>query len=100
MSRKKKVSLRIKMRRKGMIHDRPTDVCMRNLCKERRNGERMPELILVPGSHERLTSRKCVMCSRNMGAHVQGGIRSMKGKRNGIRNWSPAQPRKVQNTNK
>ncbi len=100
MSREKKVSSRIKMRRKDMIHDRPTDICTRNHCKERRNGERMPELILVPGSHERLPSRKRVMCSRNMGAHVQGGIQSMKGKRNGIRNWCPAQPRKVQKTSK
>jgi hypothetical protein len=29
-------------------------------------------LILVPGSHERLDSRKC-MCARNMGARVQRG---------------------------
>ena len=88
------------MRRKGMMRDRPMDVRTRNLRKERRNGERMPVLVLVPGSHERLTSRKCEMCSRNMRTHVQGGIQSTKGKRNGIRNWSPAQPRKVQNTNK
>jgi hypothetical protein len=65
--------------RKGMIRDRSTDVSMRNLCKERRNGERMPVLILVPGSHERLTLRKRVMCSRNMGGHVRCGIRSTKG---------------------
>jgi hypothetical protein len=66
------------MRRKGMISDHSIDVCTRNLCKERRNGERMRVLILVPGSHERLTSRKRIMCSRNMGAHVQHGIRSTK----------------------
>jgi hypothetical protein len=71
------------MRRKGMIHDCPMDVCTRNLRKERQNGERMPVLILVPGSHECLTSRKHVMCARNMGAHVQRGIRSTKGKRTG-----------------
>jgi hypothetical protein len=58
------------MRRKGMICDRPTDVCMRNLLKERQNGERMPVINLVPGSHEHLTSRKRVMCAKNMGAHV------------------------------
>ncbi len=72
------VSSRIKTRRKGM-RDRPMDVCMRNLCKERRNRERMPVLILVPGSHKRLTSRKGVMCARNMGVHAQRGIRSTKG---------------------
>ncbi len=66
--------------RKGMICNCSTEVCMRNLCRERRNGERMPVHIFVPGSHERLTSRKCVMCARNIGAHVQHGIRSTKGK--------------------
>jgi hypothetical protein len=55
----------------------------------------MPVLILVPGSHERLTSRKCVMCARNMGVHVQRSIWSTK-VINGIRNWSPVQPRWVQ----
>ncbi len=38
---------------------------------ERRNGERKPVIILIPGSCERLALRKCVMCARNMGAHVQ-----------------------------
>ncbi len=71
------------MRRKGMICDRPMDICTRNLAKERRNMERMPVIILVPGSHECLTSRKCVMCARNMGAHVQRGIGSTKGVRTG-----------------
>jgi hypothetical protein len=71
------------MRKKGMIRDRPMEVPMRNLRKERRNGERMPVLILVPGSYECLTLRKRVMCARNMGAHVQQGIRSTKGKRTG-----------------
>ncbi len=46
---------------------------------KRRNGERKLILILVPGSHERLASRKCVMCARNMGAHVQGDTRRTKG---------------------
>ena len=71
------------MRRKGMIRDRPMDVCTRNLRKEWWNGERMPVLILVPGSHERLTSRKRVMCARNIGAHVKRGIQSTKGIRMG-----------------
>jgi hypothetical protein len=39
----------------------------------------MPVLTLVPGSHERLTSRKRVMCARNMGAHVRRSIQSTKG---------------------
>jgi hypothetical protein len=73
------VSSRIQTRRKGMIRNRPMDICMRNLWKERQNGERLPVLILVPGSHERLTSRKRVRCARNMGAHVRCGIRSTKG---------------------
>jgi hypothetical protein len=47
--------------------------------EKRRNGEGQPVLILVPGSHEHLALRKCVMCARNMGAHVQRGIRGMEG---------------------
>ncbi len=68
---------------KGMIHDCSMEVCLRNLCKERQNGERMPVLTLVPGSHEHLTLRKHVMCSRNMGVHVQRGIWSTKGMETG-----------------
>ncbi len=48
-----------------------------------KNGERKPVLILVPGSHKRLASRKCIMCARNMGAHVQCGIWSTKGIKTG-----------------
>jgi hypothetical protein len=76
------VSLEIFQRRKGMIRDRLMDVCMRNLWRWW-NGERMPVLILVPCSHERLTSRKRVICARNMGAHVQHGIWSTKGIKTG-----------------
>ncbi len=43
----------------------------------------MPVLILVPGSHEHLASRKCIMCARNMGVHVRCGTRRTKG----IRKW-------------
>ncbi len=50
--------------KKGMIRVCPTDVRTRNLRRERRNGERKPVLILVPGTHEHLTSRKHVMCER------------------------------------
>ncbi len=46
---------------------------------KRRNGERKPVLILVPGSHERLASRKNFMCARNMWAHVRCGTRRTKG---------------------
>jgi hypothetical protein len=66
-----------------MIRDRPMDVRTRNLQKKRRNGERMPVLTLVPGSHERLTSRKRMMCARNMGVHVRRSIRSTKGIKTG-----------------
>ncbi len=38
---------------------------------KRQNGERKPVLILVPGSCERLASRKRVMCARNMGLYIQ-----------------------------
>ncbi len=48
---------------------------------ERRNGERMPVLIHVPGSHECLASRKRVMCASNMGADVQHGTWRTKGMR-------------------
>jgi hypothetical protein len=50
---------------------------------ERKNGERKPVLILVPGFHERLASRKRVMCTRNMGVHLQRGIQSTKGIKTG-----------------
>jgi hypothetical protein len=43
----------------------------------------MPVLILVPGSHEHLASKKHVMCDRNIGAHVRHGIRRTKG----MKNW-------------
>jgi hypothetical protein len=39
----------------------------------------MPVQIFAPGSHERLASRKRIMCARNMGAHVQCGTRRNKG---------------------
>jgi hypothetical protein len=78
MSRKIVSVQRYNVRRKGMICNRPTDVCMRNLW-QRRNGERKPVLILVPGSHERLASRKRIMCARNMGVHVQRGTQRTKG---------------------
>jgi hypothetical protein len=71
------------MKRKGMIQDCPTDVCTRNLRKKSQNGERMPVLTLVQGSHEHLTSRKRMMCARNMGAHVGRSIRSTKGIKTG-----------------
>jgi hypothetical protein len=82
--------------RKGMIRVLPTDVCTRNLCKERQNGERKPVLLLVPGTHKRLTLRKRVMCARNLGAHKQRSIRSTKGKNGRRNNRSPTQPRKEQ----
>jgi hypothetical protein len=41
----------------------------------------MPVLILVPGSHEHLASRRRIMCARNMGAHVQRGTWRNKGMR-------------------
>ncbi len=48
---------------------------------KKRNGERKPVLILVPGFRERLPLRKRIMCAKNMGAHVQLGTRSTKGMR-------------------
>ncbi len=51
---------------------------MRNL-QQKAERERKPVLILVPGSHKHLASRKHVMCAINMGGHVRRGIRSTKG---------------------
>ncbi len=45
---------------------------------KRGNGERKPVLLLVPGSHKRHASRKCIMCAINMGAHVWRGTRRTK----------------------
>jgi hypothetical protein len=70
------------MRNKGMICDRPMDVCMRNLWQKIEQGKKLV-LILVPGPHERLALRKCIMCARNMGAHVLRGTRRTKG----IKKW-------------
>ncbi len=50
---------------------------------ERRNGERKPVLILVPGSPKCLALRKRIKCARNLGAHVQPGTRRTKGIRTG-----------------
>jgi hypothetical protein len=62
---------------------------------KRRNGERKPVLILIPGSHERLAFRKCIMCARNMGAHLQHGTWRTKGIKKWDKNWIPMQPRKA-----
>jgi hypothetical protein len=69
------------MRRKGMICDRLTDICMS--FSKWQNREIIPVLILVPGSHECLALRKCVMCARDMGAQVGYGIWSTKGIKKG-----------------
>jgi hypothetical protein len=45
------------------------DVRMRNL-RQKVEWEKKLVLILIPGSHKRLASRKRVMCARNMGAHL------------------------------
>ncbi len=63
----------------GRLHKRP-------LQRKADQGKK-PVLILVPGSHEQLTSRKRLMCSRNMGAHVRRGIRSTKG----VWSWPPVE---------
>ncbi len=63
---------------------------------KRRNGERMPVLILLPGSHERLASRKGVMVPEIWGRMYDVILREPKVWENGMRNWIPVQPRKVQ----
>ncbi len=50
---------------------------------KRRNGERKPVLILVPGSHNHLALRKCIMRARNMGVHIRRCTRRTKG----IKKW-------------
>jgi hypothetical protein len=62
------VSLRIYVRRKGTTCNPPMDAW--ETFSKRRNRERTPVQILVPDSHEHLASRKCIMCTWNMGAHV------------------------------
>jgi hypothetical protein len=76
------VSSRIYVRRKGMTCNCPIEFAWETF-GERRNRERMLVLILVPGFQEHLTSRKCVMCARNMGAHVRRGIQTTKGIKTG-----------------
>ncbi len=63
---------------------------------ERRIGEIKPVLILVPGSHKRLALRIHIMCARNTGAHAQWVLGEPKVWENGMRNWIPMQPRRVQ----
>jgi hypothetical protein len=64
---------------------------------KRWNRERKPVLILLPGSCEHLASRKCVMCARNMGAHVQRGtLEYQKVWENRTRNQIPMQQKKAQ----
>ncbi len=62
---------------------------------KRRNGERKPVLIQIQGSCKHLALKKCIMCARIMGAHVQCGTWSTKGIKNETRNWIPMQPRKA-----
>ncbi len=76
------VSSKFSWRRKGMIRDCLTDVCMRSLW-QRRIGKRRPVLTLVPGFNKQLALRKCVMCAWNMGANLQRGIWSTKGIKTG-----------------
>ncbi len=70
MSRKKMSVQQFCTRRKGMICDHAMDFCMRNL-RRKAEWEKNLVLILVPGSHEHLASRKFVMCAKNMGACIQ-----------------------------
>ncbi len=67
---------------------------------ERRNGERKPVLILVPGSHEHLALRKRIMCARNMGAHVRHGIWSKKGIKTGWEIGFPHSQERYKETSK
>ncbi len=58
------------MRRKGMIHNRLMDVCMRNIWRKAERGKK-PVLVLVTGFHTHLALRTRGMCAKNMGVHVQ-----------------------------
>jgi hypothetical protein len=59
----------------GRLHEKPS--------QRKAEQQKNAGTYLVPGSHKRLTSRKRIMCSRNMGAHVQRGIQSTKGMQTG-----------------
>jgi hypothetical protein len=52
----------------GRLHEKPSQ-------RKAKWGENAGT-IFVPGTHEHLTSRKHVMCARNLGAHVRRSIRS------------------------
>jgi hypothetical protein len=69
MSREKVLAQGYYVRRKGMIHNCPTDVRMRNLWQK--TEQKKMVLNIVSGSCERLALGKCVMSARNMGVHVQ-----------------------------
>ncbi len=83
------------MRTKGMICNCPTDICMRNLRQKAEWGKKTGtnSCTRFPRAS---CFKKCVMCVRNMGAHVQRGTRRTKGIKKGMRNWIPVQPRKAQ----
>ncbi len=60
------------MKRKGMIHDHPMDICMRNLRQKAERGKKTGTNSCTR-SPERLALRKHVMCTRNMEVHVRRG---------------------------
>jgi hypothetical protein len=53
-----------------MMRDCPMDVCMRNLQQKVEWGKKTGKDSRVPGSHKHLALRNCMICARNMGAHV------------------------------
>jgi hypothetical protein len=91
------VSSRIYERRKGMTCDPPMDVCMRNLRQkaERRN-------IAGINSCTRFSKASYFEKTHNVCQKYGGACRTWyleyKRYKNGMRNWIPAQPRKVQRT--
>jgi hypothetical protein len=65
------VSLRIFVRKKGMIRVQSNRRSQQKPLAKKRKRENSPVVRLLPGSHERLASRNHAFCARNMGAHVQ-----------------------------
>jgi hypothetical protein len=89
------VSLRIYVRRKGMTHDRPMDVCMRNLWQKVERGKKAAGTNSCTRFPRASYFEKMRIVCQKYGGACTAWYSEYKRYKNGIRNWIPAQPRKV-----
>jgi hypothetical protein len=89
------VSSRIYVRRKGMIRDCPTDIRMRNLWQKAEQGKKASTNSCTRFPQASYFKKTRNVCQKYGGACTTWYL-EYKRYKNGIRNWIPAQPRRVQ----